>query len=248
MAKRGCYSGAAYSSEAKEVLGAIGRGLRDRGWTGADVKSFFSDAGYDIGDETLRQWANASGAGRPIITNAKKTGARKKLDNEGRRVAAGWVLSQEKKVDLRRYRAFVEDELDVSISPASASRYLAEFDISRRMLGSRPRDIGVSFGQYAKEGYDYVVGLHNNGFFLRDPSSSGQLILRARPSSSSTISRMGRKAENNKNMQGCAHLHGQHLYGSSFGWVHHSTARIYSQPTASPQLASAGTTVSKIRC
>jgi hypothetical protein len=45
-----------------------------------------------------------------------------------------------------------------------------EFDLSRRMLGSRPRDEGVSFDQYAKEGYDYIVGLHNNGFFLPDPS------------------------------------------------------------------------------
>ncbi len=200
MAKRGRYSGAAYSPEAKEVLGAIGRGLRDRGWTGADVKSFFSDAGYDIGDETLRQWANASGAGRPIITNAKKTGARKKLDNEGRRVAAGWVLSQEKKVDLRRYRAFVEDELDVSISPASASRYLAEFDISRRMLGSRPRDKGISFDQYAKEAMTMLLGSITMDSFFPTLLLCGQLILRARPSSSSAISRMGRKAENNKNI------------------------------------------------
>jgi hypothetical protein len=38
------------------------------------------------------------------------------------------------------------------------------------MMGSRPRDPGVSFNQYAKEGYDYVVGLHNDGSFLQEPS------------------------------------------------------------------------------
>jgi hypothetical protein len=105
-----------------------------------------------------------------MISNAKKTGARKMLDEAGRRVAAGWVLSQEKKVDLRRYRTFVKDELDVSISPKTASNYLAEFDLSRRMMGSRPREKGVSFTQYANEAYDCIVGLRNDGFFLRDPS------------------------------------------------------------------------------
>jgi hypothetical protein len=38
------------------------------------------------------------------------------------------------------------------------------------MMGSRPRDPGVTFEQYAKEGYDYIVDLHNSGFFLVEPS------------------------------------------------------------------------------
>ncbi len=38
------------------------------------------------------------------------------------------------------------------------------------MMGSRARAKGVFFDQYAKEGYDYIVGLHNDGFFLGDAS------------------------------------------------------------------------------
>ena len=71
---------------------------------------------------------------------------------------------------MRRYRNFVAGQLDVTISPSTASRYLDEFDLSRRMLGSCPRDEGVSFEQHAEEGYDYIVGLDNDGFFLPDPS------------------------------------------------------------------------------
>jgi hypothetical protein len=71
---------------------------------------------------------------------------------------------------LRRYSKFIEDEFGVSISPSTACNYLAEFELSRRMLGSRPRDEGVSFDQYAKEAYDYIVGLHNEGFFKCDHS------------------------------------------------------------------------------
>jgi hypothetical protein len=169
MARRAGYTAAVYSPEVKEVLGAVGNQLRQRGWPVADVKGFLSDAGYTVGDETLRRWTYASRVGEPIVSNAKKTGARKSLDDEGRRVAAGWVLSEDKKVDLRRFRGFVEDEFGVSISPATATRYVEEHDLSRRMMGSRPRDKGVSFVQYAKEGYDYIVGLHNDGFFSLDP-------------------------------------------------------------------------------
>jgi hypothetical protein len=75
-----------------------------------------------------------------------------------------------KKVDRRRYRGFLEESFGVAISPGTASNYLAEFELTRQMMGSRPRDPGVSFEQYAKEAYDYIVGLHNDGFFLQEPS------------------------------------------------------------------------------
>jgi hypothetical protein len=99
MAGRRGYVAAGYSPDVKEALGAIGHVLRQRGWPVADVKNIFLEAGFEVGDGTLRRWTTASGTGTPIISNAKKSGARKKLDDEGRRVAAGWVLSQEKKVD-----------------------------------------------------------------------------------------------------------------------------------------------------
>lgn len=84
MEGRARYAGARYAPEVKEVLGALEHGLRQRGWSVADLQSFCSDCGYAVGEETLRLWTNASGAGRPIISNAKKMGARKKLDDEGR--------------------------------------------------------------------------------------------------------------------------------------------------------------------
>jgi hypothetical protein len=58
----------------------------------------------------------------------------------------------------------------VDISLSTASTYLAEFELTRRMMGSRPRNPGVTFEQYAKEGYDYILDLHNSGFFLAEPS------------------------------------------------------------------------------
>lgn len=169
MAERGEYAGAGYSTDVKAALGAIGHGLRERGWSVREVGALFSDVGYDAGDETLRRWSNASGAGEPVISLEKKSGSTKKVDDEQRQVAAGWVLSQEKKVNRRRYSGFIKDEFDIDISPGTASKYLAEFDLTRQMMGSRPRDPGVSFDQYAKEGYDYIVDLHNTGFLSHEP-------------------------------------------------------------------------------
>ena len=97
MASRGTYSGAGYSSEVKEALGAVGHRLRVEGRSVREVAEFFSEAGYAVGDETVRRWTNAAGRGEPIISPAKQAGAEKKLDEEQRRVAAGWVLQEKKK-------------------------------------------------------------------------------------------------------------------------------------------------------
>jgi hypothetical protein len=53
---------------------------------GQSIKGLFSDAGCAVGDETLRRRTGGSGARRVVISNAKKTGACKKLHVEWRRV------------------------------------------------------------------------------------------------------------------------------------------------------------------
>jgi hypothetical protein len=44
MAGRAGYVAAGYSPEVKDVLGAVGHQLRQRGWSVAAVKSFLSEA------------------------------------------------------------------------------------------------------------------------------------------------------------------------------------------------------------
>jgi hypothetical protein len=78
-------------------LGAIGHGLREEGWTVSAVHDLYKRAGFSVGEETLRGWTQAAGRGEPIISPAKQAGAEKKLDEEQRRVAAGWVLREKKK-------------------------------------------------------------------------------------------------------------------------------------------------------
>jgi hypothetical protein len=97
MARRGAYEGAAYSLDVKAALGAIGHKLREQGWTVPAVHELYETAGYTVGEETLRRWSNAAAADQPIISPNKRTGAKKKVDDEQRQVAAGWVLEQKKK-------------------------------------------------------------------------------------------------------------------------------------------------------
>ena len=97
MARRGAYEGAAYSPDVKAALGAIGHNLREEGWTVPAVHELYEKAGYSVGEETLRRWSNAAAADQPIISPNKHTGAKKKVDDEQRQVAAGWVLEQKKK-------------------------------------------------------------------------------------------------------------------------------------------------------
>ncbi len=69
--------------------------------TVTEVASIFSEAGYGVGEETLRRWTKAVGAAQPITSPNKQAGNDKTLDDEQCRVAAGWVLLQEQKVDCQ---------------------------------------------------------------------------------------------------------------------------------------------------
>jgi len=133
-----------------------------------EVAAIFAEAGYGVAGETLRRWTNAVDGSQPVTSPHKHSGAPKALDEEQRRVAAGWVLCQERKVGCRQFRAFVSKSFGTDISQPTASRYLDELDLSWKMLGSRPRPAGVSFEMYAQEGYDDIVSLHNDGFFLQE--------------------------------------------------------------------------------
>ena len=97
MSQRGRYAGARYSVDVKDALGAIGLELKERGWSVRAISEMYSDAGYGLGEETLRGWTQAVERGEPIISPDKNTGAEKKVDEEQRRVAAGWVLQGKKK-------------------------------------------------------------------------------------------------------------------------------------------------------
>lgn len=97
MSQRGRYDAARYSVDVKDALGAIGLELKDRGWSVRAISEMYSDAGYGLGEETLRGWTKAVERREPIISPDKNTGAPKKVDAEQRRVAAGWVLQEKKK-------------------------------------------------------------------------------------------------------------------------------------------------------
>jgi xanthine dehydrogenase molybdopterin-binding subunit B len=68
------------------------------------------------------------------------------------------------------------------------------------MMGSRPRDPGVTFEQYAKEGYDYIVDLHNSGFFLVEPSLVWVVDFTSTAIKQLRYFTYGAKVENNKSI------------------------------------------------
>ena len=133
-------------------------------------------------DETLRRWTSTVDGSRPITSDKKRSGAQAKLDHEQREIATGWVLSANKKI-AGATRSFVLDSFDVN--PSTVARYLAEFDLSRQMLGSRPRPENVSFEQWKATTTSWAST--TTGSSSTTPISSGQSISPARPSSSSEI-------------------------------------------------------------
>ena len=97
MAHRGGYAGAAHPPEVKATLGAVGSQLRARGWSVREVGQLFVDAGYSVGQRTLRDWSAAVDASWPITSPNKRTGALKELSFAQRQVA-DWFCRRTKKL------------------------------------------------------------------------------------------------------------------------------------------------------
>ncbi len=103
-----------------------------------EVASIFSQAAYGVGEEpsALDQ---GHGCSPTYHISQQTSGHIKTLDDEQCRVAAGWVLLPEQKVDCRKFCRFASETFGKDISQPTASRYLAEFELSRKMMGSRVR-------------------------------------------------------------------------------------------------------------
>ena len=92
MTHRGGFAAAMHSPDVKAALGAVGAQLRGRGWSVHDVAEIFAEAGFEVGDTTLRRWTSAVDGGRSVTSSKKRSGAQAKLDHEQREIATGWVL------------------------------------------------------------------------------------------------------------------------------------------------------------
>ena len=92
------------------------------------------------------------------------------LTEEQKWIVAGWVLAQEKKVELYSIQQFVVTNFDVLMSYPTVSRFLDEMELSVQLTSKRPMGMGMTKDAYAIGYFNFVKELRDSGFWHFDKS------------------------------------------------------------------------------
>jgi len=124
-----------------------------------------SDTGYSPQKSTLYQHIARLESGDGPIFSETKEGRPAALTEEQWHVVAGWVLLQEKKVDLWTTKLWIKNNYQVGVSVATVSRRKEELGLAVRLTNARPMKANITHEDYVLGYFDYVNELHRSGFF-----------------------------------------------------------------------------------
>jgi hypothetical protein len=124
---------------------------------------------------TLYRHVAAIRQNKSPFTAKKKTGHVSALTKEQKRILGGFLLMNEKATDLKSVQRFCNKAFTVLLSLATCSRYLTELELSIQLVGKRTFKQGLSYEQYCKEYYQYLVDTHKSGFFSIDDADLGSV-------------------------------------------------------------------------
>lgn len=107
--------------------------------------------------------------GETPLSAEKKSGAPPVLTDEEWAIVFGWVLAQEKIVDLETVRRWMVANLGINVSHATISRHKDEMGLSFQLVGRRGMAPSMTRDAYVLGYFDFVQSLQRSGFFDFDP-------------------------------------------------------------------------------
>jgi len=164
----GGYAGAGVSDEIKEQAARTAVGLQARGWSVSEIVVFLAETSYGPKQRTLERHIAALKRGDTPLSSEKGAGRPQLLDEEQWAVVAGWVLCEERKVDLDRVRRWIKANFDVDMDDSTVSRHKDELGLSFQLLGARPVKAGTTRDEYVLGYFEFVKRLEDEHFFAWD--------------------------------------------------------------------------------
>ena len=163
------YAGSGVLPEVKEHTARVAVALQARGVPLQVILESLSDTNYTPKKRTLlRHMAAIKGDTAPL--SAEKGGGRPSvLADEQWAVVFGWVLRQQKTVDLETVQRWVKANFNVDVSIATVSRHKDIMGLSFQLVGRRGMTPGISRDAYVLGYFEFVSDLHRSGFFDYDP-------------------------------------------------------------------------------
>ena len=164
------YAGGGVLADVKDHTARLAVALQARGVPLETIVKSLSTTSYAPARRTLLQHMAAVKADTAPLSADKGAGRPRALTHELWAVVFGWVLRQQKPVDLETVQRWIKANLDVNVSLATVSRHKDEMGLSFQLVGRRGTAPGLTRDNYVLGYFEFVQGLRNDGFFIFDPN------------------------------------------------------------------------------
>ncbi len=163
------YTGSGTLPEIKEHTARLAVALQARGVPLQVIVDSLSDTTYGPKERTLLRHMAAIKRGEAPLSNDKGTGRAPALTDEQWAIVFGWVLREQKPVDLERVQQWIKANFDIEVSVATVSRSKDLMGLSFQLVGRRGMTPGITRDEYVLGYFEFVQSLHSSRFFDFDP-------------------------------------------------------------------------------
>ena len=152
----------------KEYRAELASALKKRGVSLDVFLAANNETRFSVSRSTLFNHVAAIDRGEAPLSSEKKSGRPGALTGEQWDIVCGAILASEEKCDLAWVKDFIESAFGEEVSDSTITRHLAENRLTLQMVGLRPIPKGMTREKYLSIYYEFLLMLHNNGFFKGD--------------------------------------------------------------------------------
>jgi len=163
------YAGAGVSPAIKEHTAALAVALQALGVPVSTVVQALRQTDYAPKERTLCRHMAAVKAGRSPLSAEKATGRQPVLSDEEWEIVFGWVLQQNKIVNLEDVQQWIKVNLHLDVSIATISRHKDTMGMTMKLVGRRGMPFGTTRDEYVLGYFEFVKEIREAQFFNREP-------------------------------------------------------------------------------
>ena len=164
------YAGAGVSADVKEHTARLAVALQAQGVAVETIMKALADTAYTPKRRTLMRHMAAIKDGNAPLSAEKGSGRPPTLTPELWAIVFGWVLCQQKPVNLVTVQRWIKANFDEDVSIGTLSRHKDTMDLSFQLVGRRGMTPGISRDEYVMGYFEFVQRLGLAQFFDFDPN------------------------------------------------------------------------------
>jgi transposase len=160
------------SEQTRDVIAHAAMKLHGLGHSYRGIANIFSNEEFSISPSTVCSYVQHLHRGEAPLKRDKKSGNAPLLSYERRAILAGWMcvrFDNGQETDLELYQRAAKHLFGVSLSEATSLRYIAEFDLTWQMMGSRSNHKVRTKDELVQDALEWLQSYHKDGFGAVEP-------------------------------------------------------------------------------